>query len=325
MNVLKGKGFLVSLVGLIFLAWWMPQLGGEDGLLRARYLITPGIVVIFLIQGLALPTRQMLQNLGRWQIHGVCQSFTFLIFPALAFGGCWLAGDALDPVLRLAILYFSILPTTVSTAAVFTANAGGNRAMVVVNIVLSSLLGIVLVPTWIWMVAGAEVQFDFLQALTRVMMMVALPLMIGQMLRPLLATWVDRWKKVLSYLSNAIILMIVFESCCRAFQTQTGIPLSYVAGVMMACVGLLAVVSWLNCLAGITMKLSRPDKVALYFCGTQKSLAVGAGMLPSLFGTDQAAAFYAVMLLPILVYHILQLLVGGWLCGNPRFFSPAER
>ncbi len=316
MNALKGKGFLLSLVALIAFAWWMPELGGADGLLPARYLITPGIVFIFLVQGLALPTRQMLQNLGKWQIHSVCQGFTFLVFPAVAYAACWIAGDALDPVLRLAILYFAILPTTVSTAAVFTANAGGNRAIAVVNIVLSSLLGIVLVPTWIWMVADAEVQFNFVRALIRVMLLVALPLLIGQLLRPLLAAWIDRWKKVLSHFSNAIILMIVFESCCRAFLTQEGIPLKYVGGVFAACVGLIALVSWLNWGVGNAMRLSHPDQVALYFCGTQKSLAVGAGMLPSLFGTSQQAGFYALMLLPVLVYHILQLILGAWLCDH---------
>jgi len=316
MNALKGRGFLLSLVALIALAWWMPELGGENGLLPARYLITPGIVFIFLVQGLALPTRQMFQNLGRWQIHTVCQGFTFLVFPALVYAGCWMAGDRLDPVLRLAFLYFAILPTTVSTAVVFTANAGGNQAIAVVNIVLSSLLGIVLVPTWVWMVAGAEVQFEFLRAFIRVMLLVALPLGVGQILRPLLGGLIECWKKALAHFSNAIILMIVFESCCRAFRTQAGIPLIHVAVVMLACGVLLASISWLNWRVGGAAKLTHPDRVALYFCGTQKSLAVGAGMLPSIFGNDQQAAFFALMLLPVLIYHTFQLVLGAWLCDH---------
>lgn len=60
------------------------------------------------------------------------------------------------------------------------------------------------------------------------------------------------------------------------------------------------------------------DRVALIFCGSKKSLAQGVIMAKVLLAAHPAAGL---VLLPLMIYHALQLVVGGLLA--PRWSSAA--
>ena len=53
---------------------------------------------------------------------------------------------------------------------------------------------------------------------------------------------------------------------------------------------------------------SREDRIAAIFCGSKKTLASGVPMARLIFGAHPGLAL---ILLPIMVYHSLQLVVGG--------------
>jgi sodium/bile acid cotransporter 7 len=61
-------------------------------------------------------------------------------------------------------------------------------------------------------------------------------------------------------------------------------------------------------LLSIWMKFKREDRITVIFCGSKKSLVQGAVMGKVIF-PDQA--ILGVVLLPLMVYHALQLLVGS--------------
>jgi len=69
----------------------------------------------------------------------------------------------------------------------------------------------------------------------------------------------------------------------------------------------LAVFALMNQLS-IWMKFKREDRIAVIFCGSKKSLVQGAVMGKVLF-PDQAVL--GVVLLPLMLYHALQLMVGS--------------
>jgi sodium/bile acid cotransporter 7 len=56
--------------------------------------------------------------------------------------------------------------------------------------------------------------------------------------------------------------------------------------------------------------LAREDRVALVFCGSKKSLAAGVPMAKLIFGAHPALGM---ILLPLMVYHTVQLVAGGML------------
>ena len=60
---------------------------------------------------------------------------------------------------------------------------------------------------------------------------------------------------------------------------------------------------------GALLKLARPDRITLLFAGAQKSIAVGAPLAATLF----PPAIAGMVLVPILVYHMAQLILSAWI------------
>jgi sodium/bile acid cotransporter 7 len=87
----------------------------------------------------------------------------------------------------------------------------------------------------------------------------------------------------------------------------------------MDLVRLMLVVSVLLALAlfgswalGGIIGLKREDRITLLFSGAQKSLATGAPMARILFPAAQAG----IIVLPIMLYHQLQLMVSAWIAAR---------
>ena len=70
--------------------------------------------------------------------------------------------------------------------------------------------------------------------------------------------------------------------------------------------------------------LSRGAEIAVVFCGSKKSLANGAPMAAILFGQTPALG---VIMLPIILYHQVQLFVCTWLARlyARRADAPADQ
>ena len=55
------------------------------------------------------------------------------------------------------------------------------------------------------------------------------------------------------------------------------------------------------------MRLDRPSRVTMLFAGAQKSIAMGAPLATVLFAPEAAG----IVLLPILLYHLVQLVLAA--------------
>jgi sodium/bile acid cotransporter 7 len=65
---------------------------------------------------------------------------------------------------------------------------------------------------------------------------------------------------------------------------------------------------------------SREDEIVLVFCGTKKSLVQGAPMARVLFAGPEAG----LILLPIMIFHQLQLMVCAWIAKHYAAGAPAH-
>jgi hypothetical protein len=110
----------------VALAWVIPDLGSADGPLKTSFSTKAGVALIFLIQGLTLPSTALRKGLSQWRLHLLVQSFTFLVFPVMGIVLDRLAGGWLAPDLRLGFLYLAVLPSTITTSVILTGMAGGN-------------------------------------------------------------------------------------------------------------------------------------------------------------------------------------------------------
>ncbi len=311
--------FLRGMVAAVALAWVAPVPGASGGSLHPEILTKAGIALIFLLHGLSLSFPALRAGALRWPVHLVVQLTTFVAFPLLGIGLLratrgWLLPDDL----ALGFFYLCALPSTVSSSVAMTAAARGNVAAAVFNATASSLLGIVLTPLWVgWWVGdtGRSGSLPVGAVIVDLLKWLVLPLVVGQLVRPWLGAWAGRHKRGIGVADRLTILLLVYTSFCDSVERgvwsgQGSRILSLAAGGSALLFGLVLAGTWLTCEA---LRFPSGDRAAAVFCGSKKTLASGVPMAQLLFAGD---ARLGVILLPILIYHPLQLLACGWLAGH---------
>ena len=321
-NWLLRNWFLLGLIFAVALAWVFPQGGAGGGPLPVEQLVTAGVIVIFLLQGLTLASEQVWQGLVRWRLHLFIQLFIFGVTPLLAIGLVVGVGGRLPADLAVGFVFLGALPTTISSALVFTTLAGGNITLALVNTTIANLAGILLTPLWVSAFArvqGGEVPLG--PVILKIALLILLPLGVGQVLRPGLHRWADAQRKRFGMISSAIVLFIVYNAFCESvvsgFWLQTGPGVTFGAaglvGIYFAAVMLLVLI------AVRVLRIKPGDGSAVVFCASHKTLAAGVPMAKLIFAGHPGLGL---VLLPIMLYHPLQLIVGGALIGWFRRRSP---
>jgi solute carrier family 10 (sodium/bile acid cotransporter), member 7 len=194
---------------------------------------------------------------------------------------------------------------------VLTTQAGGNTSGALFNAVLSNLAGVVLTPLWILLMVGGSGEMRPLGPVLRELsLLIVLPLLVGQVLRRWGAAMVETRRTALGNLNQSIILFIVYvafaNSVAAGFWAGQSVWGVWHAAALVGILFFLATV-FVRLLAS-WFRLDRSDRIAAYFCGTQKTLAAGVPLAQVIFGAHPALGM---ILLPIMLYHGLQLMLGG--------------
>lgn len=312
----KFDWFLAGMVAAVGLAWLVPDPGARGGILHPELLTKIGVALIFFLHGVALSSSALRAGTLRWRLHLVVQASTFLLFPILGLALLRLAGRWMEPDLRLGFFYLCALPSTVSSSVAMTAAARGNVAAAVFNATLSSLLGVFLTPLWIgWMIGGGGQAVPLGRVMLDLIVWLVLPLAVGQLSRPWLGAWASRHKKGINAVDRATILLLVYTSFCDSMKS--GVWTGHGAGAVgLALAGATALFFLVLALVGgacDALRFPPEDRIAAVFCGSKKTLASGVPMAQLIFGANPGLSL---ILLPIMVYHPLQLLVCGALAGR---------
>ncbi len=307
----KPDWFLLGMIAATVLAWAVPEPGAAGGWLHPALLTKMGVALIFFLHGVALSFGAMRAGALNWRLHALVQTCTFLLFPLLGFAlSAALAGDV-SPDLQLGLFYLCALPSTVSSSVAMTAAARGNVAGAVFNATLSSLIGIFLTPLWVTVVmktSGQSVPLG--PVILDLLRWLVLPLAVGQALHTWLGAWAARNKKGISLVDRGTILLLVYTSFCDSFKdgVWSGHGAGQVVLVAAVCAMLFALVMMLTGAVARWAKFSRADRIAAIFCGSKKTLASGVPMAKLIFGAHPGLGL---ILLPIMIYHPLQLVVCG--------------
>ncbi len=308
--------FVLSLPLVAVLALFAPGLGATGGRFRPEVTGKLAVALIFILQGWTLPTAALREGAGRWRLHALIQTVTFVVFPILGIVLDRAIGATLPPDLRLGFLFLFVLPSTISMSVVLTTLAGGNTVGALFNAALSNLLGVVVTPLWMgWLMKWSGNIQPMGGVIRDVVVLLILPLVGGQLLRLRFATWADYHKKALGHTSSCLILFIVFTAFCNSVQQGTwqSLPSSWIAGTAIAVASLLVSMIGLVELLSRALKLDRADRIAASFCAPQKTVAAGIPLAKALFGAHPGLG---VILLPLLLYHPLQLMVCGVLADQ---------
>ncbi|HVY68434.1 MAG TPA: bile acid:sodium symporter family protein, partial [Verrucomicrobiae bacterium] len=241
---------------------------------------------------------------------------TFLFFPLLGLVLLKLCGKLISPDLRLGFFYLCALPSTVSSSVAMTSAAHGNVPGAVFNATLSSLLGVFLTPLWMgWMLRGIEHPVPMLSVIEDLLLWLVLPLVVGQLCRPWLGNWVHRHKKSVHKVDRGTILLLVYTSFCDSMKW--GVWTKHGPGTVAVALAGTLVLFWIALLAtsAVSDALGLPfaDKVTAVFCGSKKTLASGIPMAQLIFGSYPGISL---VLIPIMIYHPLQLVICGVIAGR---------
>lgn len=314
--------FLPAMAGAVVLAALAPAVGATGGPLHVETVTKVGVMVAFFVYGLTLSFAALTGGAMNWRLHLAVQMGTFLIFPIAGFGLVKVAAPWMSADLRFGFIYLCALPSTISSSVALTAVARGNVPGAVFNATLSSLLGVVLTPLWLYVLAGvAGAQGDLGSSIFDIARMLMLPMALGQLCRPVLGAWAARHRAKLQLTDRCLILFLIYSSFCDSFAHKiwAGHSLTLLVGITVGSGVLFAVLVF--AMVGIARLLGfdHGDRVALIFCGSKKSLAQGVIMAKVLLAAHPAAGL---VLLPLMIYHALQLVVGGILA--PRWASAVE-
>jgi sodium/bile acid cotransporter 7 len=309
------NGFLLGIFVAIGLAAILPELGSTESTIPWKPFIQVGIALLFFFYGLKLDPAQLRSGLSNWKLHVLIQVTTFLGFPLLVFSLVQFV-PGLDPNFALGISYLGALPSTVSAAVVLVSISGGNVPAAIFNASISSLLGVVMTPFWMG-IAGGEVagELDLWASIVDLSIKVVLPVILGLAMHRYLFPKIKPYLNRLKYLDQTVILSIVFTTFSESFSQRLFTSFSWLSlgGLALVMLFILVLVVGILYLLVRSLSFSKEDQIAAIFCGSTKSLVHGVAIGKVLF---PSAAIFGLVLLPVMLYHLQQLILGSLLARH---------
>jgi solute carrier family 10 (sodium/bile acid cotransporter), member 7 len=312
---LKFDWFLAGMAVAVGLAWVFPTAGAPGGWLHPELVNKLGVAVIFFLNGVSLSFAAMKAGASRWPVHLVVQSTTYVIFPLAGMLPMLVPSRWMTPELATGLFYLCVVPSTVSSSVVMTAAARGNVPVAVFNATLSSVIGIFATPLLIgWWLHTDGAGMPLGKVILDLVLWLLLPLALGQVSRPWLKDWAVNNKKLINKVDRGTILFIIYTSFCDSIVR--GVWSGKSEAVIMAVIGsgvLFYVVFYAVSAISKTAGFAAPDRIAAIFCGSKKSIAAGVPMAQLIFAGDPRLG---IVLLPLMIYHPLQLVICGVLAGR---------
>ena len=263
------------------------------------------IGLVFFLHGARLSREAVIGGLTHWRLHLVVLASTFLLFPLLCLGLAALPAWITPPALGGGIIFLGCLPSTIQSSIGFTVIARGNVAAAVAAASASNLLGIVVTPILVGLLLHAKGAISAGSAWAIVLQLL-FPFVAGQVARRWIGGWVAAHARLVQVVDRGSILLVVYTAFSGAVVegVWSQIGALDLARLLLICGVLLAAVLAATYFAARALGFSKPDEIAIVFCGSKKSLASGVPMASVLF----PAATAGLALLPLMLFHQIQLM-----------------
>jgi sodium/bile acid cotransporter 7 len=314
---LKSQGFTVALIGAVLAAIAIPDLGIKGGPFRTETTTKIAVALIFLIQGLSFPSRQIAESAAKLRLHIFNQLCIFVAAPLLMLGFLVIVGNWMHPGIRSGFIYLAVLPTTISSAIGMTSNSDGDSTSALFSTTLSNILGLFITPLLCTRLldSAANETVSLSALIGKLALLILLPIILGQVMRPFVREWAHNSKNLFKRLSNSFIVFVVYAAFCNSVKngiwTEVG-PSEIGVTLAIATVYLLFFSALVWFTSPIVAK-DRSERIAIFFCGSQKTLAAGVTMASVIFAHyhGEASVLHGLIILPLMCYHPLQLLLAG--------------
>jgi len=314
--------FSLSLFTAVGLAVIVPEPVSDSGFLRGRWLAKLSIAVILFLQGLSLATRSLTAGYRPFRLHGFVLLWNFVGFPAVVCVLLYPFSSTLPTELLLGFGALAFLPTTIASATAYTGIAGGNVANSIVSTVLSNVLAVFIVPavSIIYFRLEFSVELSLGKILSELTCVLLAPLILGQLAQKFVRSDAIKSPRITRCANAGIILFVVYLAFARSMNTGIfeQLSLSLMTITVFTVVFLLLVASVLVWMSASWLKLKTPQRVAAFYCASQKSLATGLPIISSVLLAIPAIENTALLLIPLLCFHPLQMLFAGFFATHLR-------
>lgn len=301
--------FTILLFVMVVLASILPVSG-----VMAHYfnhLTTVAIAILFFLHGAKISRQAMLDGIMHWKLHSLIFSFTFILFPMLGL----LAQPILLPVLGQELywgfLFLCFLPSTVQSSIAFTSMAKGNVAGAVCSASFSNMLGMVITPILVGLFITQQQQHEFnaTESIVKIILLLLVPFILGQIAQKWFTPILKNYPKLIKGFDQGSILMVVYGAFSSAvvsglWQQVSGLTLFWIC---LFCCILLAIIMLSSLYIAKALGFNLADQKTIFFCSSKKTLASGVPMAQILF----AGQPLGMLILPIMIFHQIQLMVCG--------------
>jgi sodium/bile acid cotransporter 7 len=318
--------FVLGLFGMVLVATILPCQGVLAAL--AEKLKLAAIVLLFFLHGARLSGESIRNGMLHGRLQAATLLVTFCLFPLLGIAILRIPGITLAFLPGLCFL--TLLPSTVQSSIAFTSFAKGNVAAAVCAATLSNLVGVFMTPMLVAMLMppqdqalnpGMEVA-GLAESVGAICLQLLLPFTLGHLSRPWTSKWVSHHKAMLSNLDRSSILLVVYTAFSAAVVQGLWSRTSWqdILLLSLVCLGLLSFVLLATWQLGQWLGLKREDTIVLFFCGSKKSLATGVPIAGAMF----QATDVGLMILPLMVYHQIQLIVCSIIASKLHLASECQ-
>ncbi len=295
--------YLLTIVGTVGLATLLPARG--VGATVAADVTTGVIALLFFLYGARLSRVAVVAGLTHWRLQLAVFCFTFLLFPLLGLVVETATRPLLGPTVASGIVFLSALPSTVQSSIAFTSAARGNVPAALCSASVSNLAGVVITPVLVGLMLSTHGGFSA-SAVEDIALQLLVPFLLGQLARPLIGAWLERHKRLTGVVDRGSILLVVYTAFSESVvaglwhQVDAGQLALLLAADAVLLAAVLVATTVLSRLAGF----SKPDEIAIVFCGSKKSMATGLPMANILF----AGRSVGLLVLPVMLFHQIQLM-----------------
>ncbi|HUG43623.1 MAG TPA: bile acid:sodium symporter [Acidobacteriota bacterium] len=299
MESLKKQWFLIALGAVCILGLAFPTFA-----LGFKPLVPWLVALVMFLVGLGRPPRAFLAAVQKPQAIALTLFLSFGLMPVLAYLlASWVYAD--QPVLIVGMMILSAVPTTVASSVIWTRMSGGDDTLSVILVIASTVIGVLLLPFILELSVGRQLAISSTALLLQLLKVVLLPLLAAQGVRAL-AGPMDSLERRFFSVGHGVILLLVLTAVGESAAILT-LPLMIGMTASTAALNLLA--SACSYAGASLLRFPRPERIAIMFAASQKTLTVG--LLVGLMFFEGIAG------LPVVVYHVVQQ-VSGY--GLSRWF-----
>jgi solute carrier family 10 (sodium/bile acid cotransporter), member 7 len=324
---LKKNWFILAIIASFILGLSLPGV---------EVRINPGgtskswmVYALLFLSGLSIPTERILEDLREYRLHLFIQGVIFLVYPLLTWVLLRPLTAAIHPHIRIGILALACLPSTVSSCIVFSQLSGGNLTAAVFNAAVSNILSVFITPLlFTILVPGAEGVSGAVSAgevYLKLIRIILLPILAGQLVRIPFRKLITRWKKALGLASNLIIFFLIYFAVARSAEaiiTSASFSLFALPVLFLLILHLLMLFGLYY--SGLLFGFDERNRLTALFVGSHKTLALGLPLTAAVFGSSSPE--YGFIILPLIFYYNIQLISSGIIRSHiaPRLFSCSD-